>query len=241
MKVELVKEFLVEAAHRNANAGGPAARLHGHSFRIEIIVEGEVDPAIGWLIDYGVIKEAFRPLYEKLDHSYLNEIEGMNDAALEDVAAWIEERLTVCQTTTNCAPGLPGLKGVRVSVVGDNAFRPIELEADPDRDLPARIAFTFEAAQRLPNLPDGHPCRNLHGHTYRIEAGAADLGGLLDPLRALYEALDHRCLNDVSDLNQATSERLSAWIWDRLSKDVDGLEVVVVQETATARCIYHGK
>jgi 6-pyruvoyltetrahydropterin/6-carboxytetrahydropterin synthase len=103
MRVELVKEFLVEAAHRNANAGGPAARLHGHSFRIEIIVEGEVDPAIGWLIDYGVIKEAFRPLYEKLDHSYLNEIEGMNDAALEDVAAWIEERLTVCQTTTNCA------------------------------------------------------------------------------------------------------------------------------------------
>jgi len=93
MKVELIKEFTIEAAHRNENARGPAARLHGHSFRIEIIVEGEVDPAIGWLIDYGVIKEAFRPLYEKLDHSYLNEIEGMNDAALEDVAAWIEDRL----------------------------------------------------------------------------------------------------------------------------------------------------
>jgi 6-pyruvoyltetrahydropterin/6-carboxytetrahydropterin synthase len=232
MNVQLVKEFLIEAAHRNTTATGPGGRLHGHSFRIEVIVEGEVDPRLGWLIDYGDIKEAFRPLREQLDHRYLNEIEGMNAASLSDIAVWIQERL---------ARKLPSLKGVRVSTVGDNAFVPVELEADPDRDLPQRIGFTFEAAQRLPSLPDGHPCRNLHGHTYRVEAGAADLARLERPLESIYETFDHRCLNDIPGLDDATSERLCAWIWDRLSNAIDDLEVVIVQETATARCIYHGK
>ena len=232
MNVQLVKEFLIEAAHRNTTVTGPGERLHGHSFRIEVIVEGEVDPRLGWLIDYGDIKEAFRPLREQLDHRYLNEIQGMNAASLSDIAAWIQERL---------APKLLGLKGVRVSTVGDNAFVPVELEADPDRDLLQRIGFTFEAAQRLPNLPDGHPCRNLHGHTYRVEVGAADLARLERPLESIYETFDHRCLNDIPGLDDATSERLCAWIWDKLSNAIDDLEVVIVQETATARCIYHGK
>ena len=232
MNVQLVKEFLIEAAHWNTTATGPGGRLHGHSFRIEVIVEGEVDPRLGWLIDYGDIKEAFWPLRKQLDHRYLNEIEGMNSASLSDIAAWIQERL---------ARKLPGLKGVRVSTVGDNAFIPVELEADPDRDLPQRIGFTFEAAQRLPNLPDGHPCRNLHGHTYRVEVGAADLARLERPLESIYETFDHRCLNDIPGLDDATSERLCAWIWDKLSNVIDDLEVVIVQETATARCIYHGK
>ena len=232
MNVQLVKEFLIEAAHRNTTATGPGERLHGHTFRIEVIVEGEVDPRLGWLIDYGDIKEAFGPLHNQLDHRYLNEIEGLNAASLSDIAAWIQERL---------ARKLPGLKGVRVSTVGDNAFIPVELEADPDRDLPQRIGFTFEAAQRLPNLPDGHPCRNLHGHTYRVEVGAADLARLERPLESIYETFDHRCLNDIPGLDDATSERLCAWIWDKLSNAIDDLEVVIVQETATARCIYHGK
>ena len=232
MNVQLTKEFFVEAAHRTVCSQGPAARLHGHSFRIEVIAEGEIDPALGWLIDYGDIKRAVRPLLAQLDHHYLNEVEGMNDATLGDIAAWLEARLE---------PALPGLKGVRVSIVGDNAFAPVELAADRERALPARLAFSFEAAQRLPNLPEGHPCRNLHGHTYRIEVGAPDLGALLEPLAALYEALDHRCLNDLPDLDDATSERLCAWIWDRLSQKIAGIEAVIVQETATARCIYRGK
>jgi 6-pyruvoyltetrahydropterin/6-carboxytetrahydropterin synthase len=231
MKVQLIKEFFIEAAHSNPKAGLPASRLHGHSFRIEVIVEGEVDPIRGWLIDYGDIKAAFRPLRDRLDHSNLNEIEGMDDATIADVAAWIEERL---------APKLPGLKGVRVSVLGDNGFSPKRVPADPDRDLPERIAFSFDAAQRLPNLPEGHPCRNLHGHTYHVEVGAEDMDGLLGLLAKLHDSLDHRCLNDMPDLDEATSERLCAWIWNKLAADAR-LTVVVVQETATARCIYHGE
>ena len=231
MVVQLVKEFHIEAAHRNPASSGVGQRLHGHTFQIEILVEGEVDPKIGWLVDYGDIKKCFEPLYDQLDHRYLNEIEGMGNASLSEIAGWIEDRL---------ARALPGLKGVRVSVVGDNAFRLAELEPDPDRNLPRRLRFTFEAAQRLPHLPPEHPCRRLHGHTYRIEVGAKDLERLRNPLRALYDRLDHNCLNDIEGLNEATSERLCAWIWDRLSPSVKDLEVVVVQETATARCVYYG-
>ena len=259
MNVQLVKEFLIEAAHRNTAGAGRAGRLHGHSFQIEVIVEGEVDPRLGWLIDYGDIKEAFGPLHNQLDHRYLNEIEGMNSASLSDIAAWIQERLAPTITgdsyrlSDGCLSSVSGganqITGncpllslsVRVSTVGDNAFVPVELEADPDRDLPQRIGFTFEAAQRLPNLPDGHPCRNLHGHTYRVEVGAAGLARLERPLESIYETFDHRCLNDIPGLDDATSERLCAWIWDKLSNAIDDLEVVIVQETATARCIYHGK
>ncbi len=231
MKVLLTKEFHAEAAHRNPRSAGPSARLHGHSFRIEVLAEGEIDPALGWLIDYGDIKRAVKPLLDQLDHHYLNEIEGLEDATMANIAAWLETKL---------APQLPCLKGVRVSVAGDNAFSPVQLPADPERDLPPRLRFSFEAAQRLPNLPPEHPCRRLHGHSYRIEVGADDLDGLVEPLRLLYEALDHRCLNDLPDLDEATSERLCAWIWRRLVGAVADVRIVIVQETDTARCIYHG-
>ena len=226
MKVELVKEFFAEAAHANDKG------LHGHSYRISIVAAGAVDPAFGWLIDYGDIKKHFGPLYDQLDHHCLNDVEGMADTSADGVRAWIHERL---------APVLPCLTGIRVAIEGDCAFRPVTLPADPAAQLPERVRFTFEAAQSLPHLPEGHPCCRLHGHTYRIEVGAAGAGGLHEPLRALYDALDHRCLNDIAGLEAATSERLCQWIWDRLAPGVPDLTMVSVQETATARCVYHGK
>lgn len=232
MNVELVKEFYFEAAHRNPRSTGEGARLHGHSFRIELVVEGEIDPALGWLIDYGDIKRAFQPFLDQLDHAYLNELPGLEDASIFNVAGWISDRMK---------PLLPCLKHVRVSVAGDNAFLPILLEPDPEAGLPRRWRFTFEAAQSLPHLPEGHPCRRLHGHTYRVEVGAENTELLRTHLRSVYEVLDHRYLNDLPELGEATSECLCAWIWNHLAARIGGLQVVVVQETATARCIYHGE
>ena len=232
MQVELVKEFYVETAHRNPHGAGRRAQLHGHSLKVEVVVQGEVDPAMGWLIDYADIKRAFEPLAGQLDHHDAGEVEGLDDTSLDGIAAWIRARL---------APALPGLKDVRVSIAGDCAFAPRELPADPGRNLPPRWRFSFEAAQSLPHLADGHPCRRLHGHTYVVEVGAGDLERLREPLRGLYERLDHRYLNEIPALAAATSERLGAWIWEWLSRHVDDLAVVVVQETASARCIYHGR
>jgi len=232
MEVELVKEFRVEMAHRNPHGAGRRAQLHGHSLKVEVVIQGEVDPALGWLIDYGDIKRAFEPLGAQLDHHDAGEVEGLEDTSLDGIAAWIRARL---------APALPGLKDVRVSIAGEGEFAPVELPADARRNLPRRWRLSFEAAQSLPHLPEGHPCRRLHGHTYTVEVGAGDLEGLREALRGLYERLDHRYLNEMPALAAATSERLCAWIWEWLSRHVDDLTVVVVQETASARCVYHGR
>lgn len=89
------KEFTIEAAHRlpNVPQGHKCARLHGHSFRVEVHVEGVVDDEAGWVVDFADIKEAFMPLFEQLDHHYLNEIEGLSNPTSENLAKWVWARL----------------------------------------------------------------------------------------------------------------------------------------------------
>jgi 6-pyruvoyltetrahydropterin/6-carboxytetrahydropterin synthase len=95
MNVRLSKKFRIEAAHLlpKVPAGHKCRRLHGHSFGIEVVVEGEVDPELGWLVDYAAIAGAFAPLFEQLDHHYLNEVEGLENPTSENLARWIWERL----------------------------------------------------------------------------------------------------------------------------------------------------
>jgi len=90
-KVRLVRGFTFEAAHRlpKAPPGHKCARLHGHSFRVEVICEGDANPETGWLIDFGEIKRLFEPIMNRLDHRYLNEIEGLENPTAENLARWI--------------------------------------------------------------------------------------------------------------------------------------------------------
>ncbi len=89
--VDLTKEFRFEAAHLlpHAPKGHKCARLHGHSFRVEITIRGPVDPVSGWLMDFADLKKAFAPLEEQLDHRYLNDIPGLENSTSENLAHWI--------------------------------------------------------------------------------------------------------------------------------------------------------
>ena len=93
--MDIFKTFSIEAAHRlpNVPAGHQCARLHGHSFRVDLVVSGEPDPRTGWILDFAEIKAAFHPLYAQLDHHYLNEVEGLENPTSERLATWIWERL----------------------------------------------------------------------------------------------------------------------------------------------------
>lgn len=105
--MELFADFSFEAAHRlpNLPPSHKCARLHGHSFRVRVIVSGRVDPRLGWVIDFADIKQAFAPLHDQLDHRYLNEIEGLENPTSEMLAQWIWERLR---------PRLAGLSRIEV-------------------------------------------------------------------------------------------------------------------------------
>lgn len=93
--MEVFREFTFEAAHRlpHVPAGHKCARLHGHSFRVEVHVEGDVDPETDMVIDFADLKAAFAPLHERLDHHYLNEVDGLENPTSENLARWIWERL----------------------------------------------------------------------------------------------------------------------------------------------------
>lgn len=105
--MDIFKEFTFEAAHRLPHVpdGHKCKRLHGHSFRCEVHVSGEVDPKTGWLVDFAEIREAFEPLHKQLDHHYLNEVEGLSNPTSEVIAQWIWRRVK---------PRLPGLSAIVV-------------------------------------------------------------------------------------------------------------------------------
>jgi len=89
--MNIFKIFTLEAAHRlpNVPAGHKCARLHGHSFRVELHLDGPVDPHTGWVMDFSEVKSIFKPLYEQLDHNYLNDIPGLENPTSENLAIWI--------------------------------------------------------------------------------------------------------------------------------------------------------
>lgn len=93
--MEISKTFHIEAAHRlpNVPEGHKCARLHGHSFRVEVHVSGPLDPQLGWVMDFADIKSAFAPLFEQLDHRYLNDVPGLDNPTSEHLARWIWEKL----------------------------------------------------------------------------------------------------------------------------------------------------
>ena len=112
--------------------------------------------------------------------------------------------------------------------------------------------FTIEAAHRLPNLPEHHKCRRLHGHSFRIEIHVsgpiaehegwvldfADIGRAFTPV---FEQLDHHYLNEIPGLENPTSENLARWVWRMMQPRLPQLSKVVVRETCTAGCVYSGQ
>ena len=93
--MKIYKRFTIEAAHRLPNLPDDhkCSRLHGHSFNIEVHIEGEVDADTGWVMDFAEISSLFAPLFKQLDHHYLNEIEGLENPTSENLARWIYEKL----------------------------------------------------------------------------------------------------------------------------------------------------
>lgn len=105
--MEIYKDFHFEAAHRlpNVPAGHKCERLHGHSFHLRVYVHGEPGVTSGWIMDFGDIKAACKPVVDRLDHYYLNDIEGLENPTSENLCRWVWQHLK---------PALPSLSAVEI-------------------------------------------------------------------------------------------------------------------------------
>ncbi len=106
--MEIYKEFTFEAAHLlpHVPAGHKCGRLHGHSYRVQVHVSGEPGAETGWIMDFSEISGQFKSVHERLDHRYLNDIEGLENPTSEHLTRWIWDMLK---------PGLPALSRIVVS------------------------------------------------------------------------------------------------------------------------------
>ena len=112
--------------------------------------------------------------------------------------------------------------------------------------------FRFDAAHALPNVPTGHKCAGMHGHSYRVDVHVVgpveepagwvmDFGRIAAIVRPLIDRLDHCELGSVPGLPNSTSEHIAAWLWERIKPSLPELSAVVVYESETARCTYRGE
>jgi 6-pyruvoyltetrahydropterin/6-carboxytetrahydropterin synthase len=113
-------------------------------------------------------------------------------------------------------------------------------------------AFTFEAAHRLPHVPQEHRCHRMHGHSYGVRL---ELEGAVDPTTGfvvdffdiesvfapLLARLDHQCLNEVDGLENPTAENIAVWIWNRIKPSLPRLSQVTVHETTDCWVEYDGR
>ncbi len=119
-------------------------------------------------------------------------------------------------------------------------------------ELELSKTFGFEAAHYLPNVPNGHKCKRMHGHSFRF---SVVLKGELDPVTGwimdfaelkeivkpiIEEHLDHYVLNDVPGLENPTSERIAIWLWNKIKPELPLLDKIIVYETCTSSCVYRG-
>ncbi len=109
--------------------------------------------------------------------------------------------------------------------------------------------FRFEAAHSLPGAPEGHKCRRLHGHNYRVDVHVTgqpdktsgwviDFGEIKKIVEPILDTLDHRFLNEIPGLENSTAEMLAKYIWERIKPRLSGLSAVAVWESDTSMCVY---
>jgi 6-pyruvoyltetrahydropterin/6-carboxytetrahydropterin synthase len=111
--MEIFRRFHLQCARRlpALPTTHPCSRLHGHSFEVELTLGGEIDPTLGWVLDFADIEAAWQPVHAALDHRYLNDIAGLDNPTSENLALWLWRRIK---------PELPGLSRIKVMETHDS-------------------------------------------------------------------------------------------------------------------------
>jgi|TARA_B100001250_G_scaffold411074_1_gene438878 6-pyruvoyltetrahydropterin/6-carboxytetrahydropterin synthase len=112
--------------------------------------------------------------------------------------------------------------------------------------------FAVESARSLPHLPDDHPCKKVHGHSFKITITingkvnentgfVMDFSEIDSVFSPIHRMIDHTYLNEIKGLENPSSENLCRWIWSKLSSSLPGLKKIEIKETESTGCIYQGE
>ncbi len=228
-----------QAARRLASlpAGHRAAGVHGHGFGVKVHADLSARGDLPAATETRALAETLRLVRAGLDYRDLNAL--IAEPGDLCISRWLGQRLDEA-----LSPGR-----MRALALNSTAWQGVIMV--PEAAARVWRRYRFEAAHRLPNVPEGHPCGRMHGHGFEVMLYALsapdDATGLLgyDRLDAAWapcaRLLHHACLNELSGLDNPTSELLSLWLWQRLQPELPGLCQVTVRETATAGCCYDGQ
>lgn len=233
------------------------SRLHGHGFLVSAFVDpspsqdGSVPTGAGgsesnaWPGYRGgevpALLAQLQHQAQKLDYQFLNEfIAEPTDA---NIARWFDEQFTSDQTT-----GIPGLSTIALQSTPNQGVIVGSALCTKAGHRGSQVwrRYRFQAAHQLPNVPVGHKCGRMHGHSFEVvlyatsETGVVDYGHLDRAWDEVAGVLNHSCLNEIDGLQNPTSEVLSSWLWQRLRGTLPCLSAVTVYETASCGAMFDG-
>ena len=213
--------------------GHRARRLHGHSFLAKVRVSH--NDRLGRFPgdDVEALRRRLIEAVAPLDYAHLNQ--RLDQPTDENLARWVRKRLDVA--------------GVHNVGIQSTMHEGVDLDRDEHAHVWRR--YVFQSAHQLPNVPAEHKCGRMHGHGFEVilhadqDLGTREIGVDYDHLDQLWAPihaeLDHACLNDISGLENPTSELISSWIWRRLKPKLPELSWVTVYETANCGAHFDGR
>ena len=214
--------------------GHKSHNLHGHSFWASILTDADRHTNSNGL-EHINLMEKLAKITNQLDYSFLNEM--LNIPTDENLAKWIRKN------------SLKSLKNIAM-VIGLQSTKDQGVHLGENDDIHVWKRFQFEAAHQLPNVPVGHKCGRMHGHSFQvivhanIQLGSNNLSIDYETLSNLWSPIDnllnYNCLNDIEGLNNPTSEILAKWIWEKIILNLPSLSCVSVYETALCGAHFDG-
>jgi 6-pyruvoyltetrahydropterin/6-carboxytetrahydropterin synthase len=216
---------LLPPAHRSR-------RLHGHSFLANVRAELPRDWANFPGSEVSQLRECLMASVAPLDYNHLNR--ALEQPTDENLARWVRQRLHI-----------PGIVTIGIQSTEDEG---VDLSGQDHAHIWRR--YVIQSAHQLPNVPAGHKCGRMHGHSFEVilhanqDLGARDMGVDYDYLDKIWSPIDaelnYACLNDIPGLENPTSEVISSWIWRRIKPALPELSWVTVYETASCGAHFDG-
>lgn len=119
------------------------------------------------------------------------------------------------------------------------------------KNFEMKVQYRIESARHLPQLPESHPCRRLHGHSFVITLTLfgpwkPNMGWMYDYheldqiVKPILTVLDHNVLNNIPGLSNPTSEMIAVYLYENIKPVLSELQKVTVAETPTTECTYSG-